>query len=444
MGLLQSAIVLNITATGRAVTQAGFGVPLILSPSAAWAERIRFYTTAAAVAVDFATTTPEYLMAAQLFAAEPVAPSRIAIGRCANKATQRWSIGVTTVTHSLAYKVRIGSTTYTYTADSATTNDEIATGLATALDAHAGVTATTTGSAGSLTVRLVADTAGAWFDVEVLGPTGESTTDYLSISQDNADPGVAADLTAILAASKAWYDVKTPFTSSAIVDAIAAWVDTNKRVATIATQDSASATAVAGGSDVMQVVETASRGRVMVVYHQRNGQFADCAWSGRCLPLNPGSETWAFKTLTGVDVSPLTDTHRANIEAKHGNYYVEFGGFGATFPGWTPSGVFFDQVRAADWIEARIQEGLAQLLLDANKVPYTDAGTAKLRNCVEKVLSAAERVGAIKPGWTTATEPVADQSSTDRDARIYGGLTFEAEWAGAIHTVNPITGTVTA
>lgn len=443
MGLLNSNIVITITGTSRAVTQAGFGVPMIMSHTAAWVERIRFYTTIAAVAVDFATTTPEYLMAAQLFAAEPVAPSRIAIGRCALPATMRWEIGVTTVAHSTAYKVKVGSTTYTYTSDANATNDEIATGLATAIDAHAGMTASTTGSGGSLKVRLVADAAGAWFDVAVLGPDAAYSTDYLSIKQDNADPGVATDLAAIFAANKTWYTVLTPFTSSAIIDAAAAWVDSNKRTMIVATQDSASATAAAGGSDVMQTEETAARARTMVVYHPRNGQFADAAWAGRCLPLQPGSETWAYKQLTGVDTNELTDTQRTNIEDKHGNYVVEFGGVGVSYPGWVSAGTFFDQVRGADWLEARMQEGIAQLLLDANKVPYTNQGVAKLRNKVEAALAAGERVGLLRSGWSTSAELVEDQSDTDRSNRLYGSLTFEAEWAGAIHATNPITGTVT-
>lgn len=442
MSLMSTVIQLSISSTGPSVTKAGFGIPLILSGTAAWVERTRSYTSAAAVAVDFATTTFEYLAAAACFAQDP-APATVMIGRCALPATMRWSLGVTTVANSTAYKVKVASTTYTYTSDASATNDEIATGLATAIDAHSGLAATTTGSVGSLTVRITSDTAGVGFSIYPLDPAGAVSTNYLSIAQDNADPGVATDLTALLAASKAWYTVITPYASDAIIAAILTWCASNKRTAIIATQNSGCANVADGSAtDCMKVAETAAQGRGMLLYHPINGQFADAAWAGATLPKAPGRLTFAYKTLSGVDVVELTDTQRTNITDKHGNVYDTLGDVGATYPGWCPSGTYFDIVRDTDWLEAQIREGIAQLLLDEDKVPFTNRGVGKLRNVVEACLRRAERAGVLREGWSTTVGDVADVSSTDRGNRLYPDLAFTAEYAAAIHTVIPVTGVI--
>lgn len=80
MAEISSIIRVNITAGTRSVTQAGFGVPLILSEHSEFAGRIKFYSSLSGVTDDFATTDPEYL-AAQFMFTQDRRPARIAIGR---------------------------------------------------------------------------------------------------------------------------------------------------------------------------------------------------------------------------------------------------------------------------------------------------------------------------------------------------------------------------
>lgn len=87
---LQDFVNVVISTQANRATGPGFGIPLILSHSATWTERVRSYSSLSAVAVDFATTTPEYLMAAAIFSQDP-SPPKIKIGRCANKPTPRWA-----------------------------------------------------------------------------------------------------------------------------------------------------------------------------------------------------------------------------------------------------------------------------------------------------------------------------------------------------------------
>jgi hypothetical protein len=96
----------NVTSTGAGVQRAGYGVGAIISHTAGWAERCRFYTSLAAVAVDFAANTPEYMAAAKYFGQRP-RPPRLMIARAALRPQQAFTIGVVTPAVRQEYKVRV-------------------------------------------------------------------------------------------------------------------------------------------------------------------------------------------------------------------------------------------------------------------------------------------------------------------------------------------------
>ncbi len=108
------SIVLTKDTVGIAL--AGFGVPLILSAQASWTERVRFYSDLPSVADDFAlTTSPEYLAAQALFSQTPK-PKQIAIGRAANKPTQKYQINISTVAANNHYLLNVAGQGVTATA----------------------------------------------------------------------------------------------------------------------------------------------------------------------------------------------------------------------------------------------------------------------------------------------------------------------------------------
>lgn len=109
---LSDIATINVTTTGAGVTRAGYGVPLILSHTAGWAERYRTYSSLSAVNDDFAANTPEYLAAEAIFSQSPRV-SRIVIGRAALVPTQKFSIGVNGIGTNTRYKVRVAVPTGT-------------------------------------------------------------------------------------------------------------------------------------------------------------------------------------------------------------------------------------------------------------------------------------------------------------------------------------------
>jgi hypothetical protein len=103
MSSLDNHVSMVVTADSVGVARAGFGMPLVLSPNAPRPERVRVYQRLADVISDgFAANTPEALAVGAMFGQSPHA-RRVAIGRAANRPTQRYSVGVAAVRNLFPY-----------------------------------------------------------------------------------------------------------------------------------------------------------------------------------------------------------------------------------------------------------------------------------------------------------------------------------------------------
>lgn len=432
MGVITDVVQLTITAEAAKVSQTGFGLPLIVSHSAAWAERTREYSSLADVAVDFATTTPEYLAAAKVFGQSPRPPALL-IGRAANVPTQRWAITPVAV-NDHAYAVTIGADTATFTADSTATVAEIVAGLKVAIDAL-GLALTTTDMTTYL--RVVANAAGAWFNLS-------ANDANLGIAQEHADPGLAADLAAIALERNDWYGLITLFNSAAVIAAVAAYAEIAKKLYVAQTQDTAVPnTALSGTDDIAEILKAAAYDKTALVFSRATGDFADAAAIGRCFPITPGEETWKFKTLAGVTAGSYTATQRANMRAKLCNFYEPTAGVNMLEEGVTSSGSYIDFVRYLDYLEARIGERCFGRIAAPNKLPMNDRGISVIQAEVAGQLQSDEAREALLPGSTVTVPKASTISSANRTARVLPGVTFSAVYAGAIHSVQ-INGTVVA
>ncbi len=115
---------------------------------------------------------------------------------------------------------------------------------------------------------------------------------------------------------------------------------------------------------------------------------------------------------------------------------MPFGGVPATYPGKTVDGTFVDTIVAGDWLAARIEEGIIQLLLDVSsrneKVPYTQGGLEQVASVPRKWLQRGEALGHFRPGSSSVTVPdldtIPDATIRAREATI----TAETTLSGAI------------
>jgi hypothetical protein len=436
---LSDIVRITISTESAQVTQAGFGVPLILAASQGFTDRIRYYNAASELLDDgFAPESGEYRMASVLMSQNP-RPSRFAIGGRANVPTQRYSITVT-VLNSHRYKLRVNGTDTWFDSGGTATQAEILAGLAAAItDVGAPVTAAVAGPA----VTVTAAAPGDWFSLE------NTDVAALRVWQSHGDPGLIGDLTAIATIDSSWYAILNPFNSGSEIGAIATWAEANGKLFIAQSSDTASISlssfddAALGIPSAAQAMATANFARTAVVYHPSPGAFVDAGWAGRTLPLDPGSETWKFKSLAGVPAAGLNATQIANLKAKNANYYYTVGGVPITADGKVAANEWIDVVRGRDWLQARMSESIFGTLANAQKVPYTDAGITVIESVVRARLQDGVDRGllAATPAPKTTVPRAANISSADKAARVLRNVQFDAVLAGAIHELE-LTGVI--
>ncbi|ECC7015264.1 DUF3383 domain-containing protein, partial [Salmonella enterica] len=79
---------------------------------------------------------------------------------------------------------------------------------------------------------------------------------------------------------------------------------------------------------------------------KREKNFLDAALAGRCLVMQPGSETWALKTLNAAQADDFTETDYQKIQALNGNTFEDYGsGITVTYPGTCGDGESIEVVR---------------------------------------------------------------------------------------------------
>jgi len=138
-----------------------------------------------------------------------------------------------------------------------------------------------------------------------------------------------------------------------------------------------------------------------------------------------------------LPIALLNTTEFNNAIGKECNVYTEVGGVDITENGVVVSGEFIDIIRGTDWIQARIEENIFSALVNADKIPYTNAGIDVIKSRTSAILRQAIDNGilAADPAPVVTAPDVADISSTDKANRLLPDVEFTATYAGAIHKV---------
>ncbi len=271
--------------------------------------------------------------------------------------------------------------------------------------------------------------------------------DQIAISRKNAagETWVEA-LNKVVLESDEWYGLVICERTQSDVEAVAAWVETHTKLFLTASNDPV--ILGSGTTDVASTFKSNSYARSGVIYHNNadgsaTDPWPDAAWFGKMLPMQPGSATWMFKTLSGVTVVTLTDTEANYALGKYCNIYEAIHGVNMTREGRVGSGEYLDVMRGIDWLEMRIAERVFALLETQPKVPYTDPGVQSVVGEVKAQLSAAvsANVLAADPAPVVSAPLVADVSPVDRANRYLPDITFTGTLAGAVHSV-AIRGTI--
>jgi hypothetical protein len=439
MATLDNIVNVQIALKTTGVARGNFGTPLIVAPLMTFAERVRSYASYAEASAD---DLPHALLTAlsDCFGQSP-RPSVVKVGR---RQVSKGVVTVAEVTNLATYTIKTSNgETYSYTADASATAAEIVGGLAAAVlaDTNEKITATVAGN--TLELAYISQT-------DLVGIELGDGLAWGTISPSASGTAVADDLSAILDEDHAWYGLVFVERVKATQLAAAEWTEANEKLFITAT-DEADVLNPGLATDLLSVLKNTRYFRTAALFHTNAAtEYPDAAWAGRVFTIQPGAETWALKGLSSVTPSPLTSTQRNTIFAKGGNafeFYQEQ--VALTSPGKTSGGEWIDVIRFRDWLKDTIQVNMVQMMINRDKVPYTDAGIQLCVNNLRKSLQEGQNVGGIAPdeldaanetvpGFVVTFPHSAELAPSIKASRVLA-LGFTARLAGAIHLVN-ITG----
>ena len=261
---------------------------------------------------------------------------------------------------------------------------------------------------------------------------------------DSGDADVAASLNAIMSEDNSWYGLLVDQAMASDYDDIAAWVEANKKIFIFWTTD-ANTPDGTKATDPASVLKAMGYDRSAVIFHiapSAGDDYPDAAWMGEGFPYEPGTSTWAYKTLKGVTPDSITGAKESALQGKNCNYYSEVGGVNITQEGKVASGEWIDIIIGTDWIEARLREAVYSALVNNRKIPYDDSGITLIEGLVKGVLNQAAAAGILQADSIVVTVPrYADIPQADKLARKLPDVKFTALYQGAIHRTT-INGTI--
>jgi hypothetical protein len=442
---ISTIVDVQISLEATRVTQAGFGTPLIFGSTQTppWSPQIREYFNLTSVLADgFNSSSPEYRAASAIFG-QAISPRSLKIAQqgvqVAQIRTLEFSAALITGNSIALIVDGVSLAAVPFNTNNATT----LTDIATALQATAGIG--TAVSDGVDTITMTAAVAGIPFTVSALVTGGASQATGV-VTTTTQNHGIIEDILAVQLVDDNWYGLLVTSRVVGVVDQVAAFIETQKKIFVTSSTDTGIITA-GNTTSIAYRYHALGYRRTMVLYNPDNTTYyADGAELGNELARDPGTYTMNLKTLVGIPVYPLTATqyNYAIGSSVRANVYVEIGGVNVLRAGTVASGLFIDEIRFIDWLQARIEERIFFQLVNTPKIPYTDPGVQIIINQIQAVLQNGVKVGglAADPKFVISAPLVADQSPADRADRYFPGITFTATLSSAIHDVQ-IRGTVT-
>lgn len=186
--------------------------------------------------------------------------------------------------------------------------------------------------------------------------------------------------------------------------------------------------------------------RTAVIYSESADEYAHVAWLTECFSYAPGSETWAYKMLSGVKAAELTTREMGRFDEANVNYYISCANKDITLQGKVVGGEWIDVIRFRDWLKNEMQIKIFSLFVKYPKIPYLDSGITLVENQMRAALQNGQEAGGIAmtefdeneepvEGFTVTVPKAASLSSAERASRKLRNCRYTARLAGAIHMV---------
>lgn len=444
MANIDRIIKVDISLNTAGISSEGFSTMMVCGPHANSLERVLSITDVDELLdLGFKSTDSIYQAASDAFAQTP-SPSVVKIGRWQcdtvkvklTKATQQLEYVLTIKYYDDKFQTQQFEARYTSTSE-----DTADTILAKLKEAFENVDTDSLFAYSVINEELVikASASATSFIVEA----GSNT--QVSLVEPARDMDVAQNMAKICDADNDFYGIVCTDRSDATVLAMAEWVETHTKLYGVSFNDEAVKNAESK-EDIASQLLNRNYFRTYWFYHKTADEYPEAAIMARCFAVLPGGETWANKQIAGVTVDLLTETEYNAITAKNGNTFEKFRNVAITQNGKVAAGEWIDVIRFRDWLVETIQTEEFSMLINRDKLPFTDKGIALVKNTLNAVLVLGQKRGGIaeteydennNPNYGYYIDvPLASNISANVKAqRVLQDVKFTARLAGAIHAV---------
>lgn len=418
---LNQIIDVSISLSTKGITEAGFGIPLIVGESLKLTQRAKEYSSITEVADDFAESDVEYKMANLAFSQEKT-PEKIIIG----KKVKLNSTSITSAT-------RVGSSGISAKRATIVQNNS---------NSEVGATATISGFSTTSyngTAEIIERISENSYVVEYPSALADSTASGSGVATISETFSNA--IQKINDFNGEWYCALINSVLASDILSAASKIESLKKLLIVRSNETNNFD-VADTSSILYQLKSLSYDRTAFIFNNDvSTKFIDSAWAGRMLPTIPGSENWAFKILKGVSSDNLLSSQSNAIFNQNGNTFENFAGQNITREGKVVSGEYIDIIRGVDWLKSKIQEELFLLLTNVEKLEFTDIGGDIIENKMKIVFERAVSNGLIAKdaegnGIYKINIPKKSSMATNNViSRYFTGITFTGTLAGAINKI---------
>lgn len=444
---LDRIVKVDISLDTTGVSTEGFSTILCVGPHLHSLPRVSTYTSADQMLDDgFSADDPLYKMVSGAFSQTP-SPAAVKVGR---RQVNSCTVTVAQLRATSAYTLTVSGygddgnvteKTYSYTNDKESSED-VLQGLSTAVTGDESALLSASYSDGVLTLQAK----------DPSKPFALKASSMLSVELGSVTESVAQTMAAVMNSDSDFYGVAFTSKEQDDVLAMAEWAESaGKLYGTSFGGDTVKNSEMT--TDTGSQLKAKNYYRTFWFYHAVENEYPEVAVMARCFAVDPGGETWALKKLAGITVDPLTETEFNAITGKNGNTFELFRNVSVTQNGKVAAGEWIDIIRFRDWLEEEIKTNVFNLLINRDKVPYTDAGIAAIESRIREALELGQSRGGIAPteydedgnqnlGYTISVPLAANISANTKANRELTDVTFTARLAGAIHVVD-ITGSLT-
>ncbi|SEQ64506.1 Protein of unknown function [Rosenbergiella nectarea] len=448
MASLNDIANVDISLNTSTVGKASFGIPLVVSPTTAFTDRLRKYSTYSSAVSD--GLDPQTLLALSAIFSQSPRPKIAYVGR-RDAATINIGLTSSTIVTGAVYTLSINGESVAYTAVDGDGVDEVLNGLNSAIQADATLKAL-------FGTPVVSDSYLSLPKTDATSSFAVTGGSNLSVSAQGGTSNLATDMEAIKAVDNTWYGWSLVERNDSLISQGAAWTETQAKLFFACTANesvwSSATDDVASQLKSQQYLRT-----VPIADRNAATQYPDAAVMGRFFTKDPGATVFALKSLASMTPSAFSDTEKGYLIDKNVNTYEQYSdntylfGVGTELKasGKVVSGEWIDVVRDRDWLINDIQTSIASVIIRNSKVPYTNAGIALIVSNLRARLKNAQTQGVIAPdeqdsdGNTVPGFKISYPNAADIDADVKASrilyITFDALLAGAIQLVQ-ITGTL--